>query len=275
MKNYLKLVNFEINRFMKIYIVLIISTIILQVVGLFFRSQSYLSEADHWIYDNQLPIEEFLGQYGPMSMHKFLNTLWFIGSVALCVVTLLIYVFFIWYRDWLGKNTFIYRLLMLPTNRINIFLSKATSIFIFVLGLIALQLILFPIESLLLTWFVPDELRLDMNLLQIMEYPFMFVLFPKTILEFFINYGIGLIVVFVLFTFVLFERCFRLKGVMIGVVYTALSFVVFISPIFLNILLDHYFYPIELFGFVVFTGLLVITGSILTSYYLLNKKIRV
>src|SRR5690606_16994264 len=129
--------------------------------------------------------------------------------------------------------------------------------------------------SLLLTWLVPDELRLDMNLLQIMEYPFMFVLFPKTILEFFINYGIGLIVVFVLFTFVLFERCYRLKGIFIGMVYVALSFVVFISPIFLNILLDHYFYPIELFGFVVFTGLVVMTCSILTSYYLLNKKIRV
>ena len=37
----------------------------------------------------------------------------------------MIYVFFIWYRDWLGKYTFAYRLLMLPTTRINIYFAKA------------------------------------------------------------------------------------------------------------------------------------------------------
>ena len=30
-----------------------------------------------------------------------------------------------------GKNTFIYRLLMLPTNRLNIYLAKATTILLF------------------------------------------------------------------------------------------------------------------------------------------------
>ena len=42
--------------------------------------------------------------------------MWFLGPIALCIAALIIYVFFIWYRDWLGKNTFAYRLLMLPTD---------------------------------------------------------------------------------------------------------------------------------------------------------------
>ena len=53
------------------------------------------------------------------------------GPIALCVVVLIIYVFFIWYRDWLGKNTFIYRLLMLPTARIQCLFSKGDNDFTF------------------------------------------------------------------------------------------------------------------------------------------------
>ena len=49
----------------------------------------------------------------------------------LCGVILIIYVFFIWYRDWLGKNTFIYRLLMLPTARIQCLFGKGNDDFAF------------------------------------------------------------------------------------------------------------------------------------------------
>ena len=46
------------------------------------------------------------------------------GTISSVHVVLIIYVFFIWYRDWFGKNTFIYRLFMLPTARINVYLQR-------------------------------------------------------------------------------------------------------------------------------------------------------
>ena len=45
---------------------------------------------------------------------------------------------------------------MLPTARMNIYLAKATTILLFVLGLVALQLLLFPVEGQVLQWMVPD-----------------------------------------------------------------------------------------------------------------------
>ena len=85
--------------------------------------------------------------HGTMSFLNISKSVWFMGPIIVCGVTLIIYVFFIWYRDWLGKNTFSYRLLMLPTARINVYLAKATTILLYVLGLVALQLLLLPIEG--------------------------------------------------------------------------------------------------------------------------------
>ena len=75
-----------------------------------------------------------------------MNSGWFGIPIIFCIAMLMIYVFFIWYRDWFGKNTFIYRLLMLPTERITIYFSKLTAILFFVLGLVALQIVLMLIE---------------------------------------------------------------------------------------------------------------------------------
>jgi hypothetical protein len=152
MSRYLKLVNFEFNRFLKLYLVLIGATILLQIVGVFASSQSYLNRANDLLYKELMPKETFIEQYGTLSFINITQTTWFMGPITLCIIALIIYVFFIWYRDWFGKNTFIYRLLMLPTNRLNIYLAKATTILLFILGLLAVQLLLFPIEGQILNW---------------------------------------------------------------------------------------------------------------------------
>ena len=108
----------------------------------------------------------------------FLRQLGLWDRLQLCGVALIIYVFFIWYRDWLGKNTFIYRLLMLPTARINVYLAKATTILLFVLGLVALQLLLLPIEGQVLQWMVPTEFRTDMSINEITNFRDFECIFP-------------------------------------------------------------------------------------------------
>ncbi|MFD2044255.1 hypothetical protein ACFSTA_10210 [Ornithinibacillus salinisoli] len=277
MNRYLKLVNFELNRFMKIYLVLIGVTIVSQIIGVIVRANQYLSRANELIYEELMPKEAFLEQYGRMSFELVVQTLWFSGPIALCIATLTIYVLFIWYRDWLGKNTFIYRLLMLPTARINVYLAKATTILLFVLGLVSVQLILFPIESRILQLIVPIDFRLDLSIHEIIStFYHLNILFPNTFIEFLIYYGTGFAAVLVLFTAILFERSFRWKGIFFGLLYGGVSVLVFLSPILIeSFILQEFFYPIELFVLEMITGLIVIAGSIWVSAYLLKKRIRV
>ena len=276
MSRYLKLVNFEFNRFLKLYLVLIGATILLQIVGVFFSSQNYLNRANDLMYKELMPKETFIEQYGTLSFFEITQTTWFIGPIALCIAVLIIYVFFIWYRDWLGKNTFIYRLLMLPTNRLNIYLAKATTILLFILGLLAMQLLLFPIEGQILQWMVPAEFRTDMTIFEITKRDYLNVFFPQTFTEFVLYYGIGMTAVFVVFTAILFERSYRLKGIIYGLLYCAVSVVFFIAPILVDqLMLKNYFYPMELFFMEVVTGLIVLAGAIWTGHFLLKNKIRV
>ncbi|MCM3398948.1 hypothetical protein [Oceanobacillus profundus] len=277
MNRYVKLVNFELGRFMKVYIALIGITIISQLAAVIVVSKSYLNNANQAMNVDHMAIETFIEQYGRMSFNDVTNSIFFIGPIALCIVTLLIYSLFIWYRDWFGKNTFIYRLLMLPTARLNVYLAKASAIFLFVLGLVGLQILLLPLERMILQWMVPIDLRWDLSINEmIRNFDRLGIMLPYSIAEFAIHYGIGFMAVIVLFTIIMFERCYRLKGILLGIGYGALALIVFFLPVFVQeFMLYNYFYPEELFMLMLVTGLLVTAGSIWMSNHLLTRKIRV
>ncbi len=276
MSRYLKLVHFEFQRFAKLYLVLIGMTIVLQLTGIIVVSRKYMSDANQLIYKELMPKSQFIEQFGEMSFNKLFQSLWFVGPIMLCIAVLIIYVFFIWYRDWLGKNTFVYRLLMLPTARSNVYLAKATTIFLLVFGLVALQIVLYPVESQVLQWVVPDEFRMDLSLNEIAKLSYLYVLFPDSFIEFVLHYGIGMIAVFVVFTAILFERAYRFIGIFYGVVYSGVSFLIFIAPLLIDgFLLNGYFYPIEIFLLMIVSGLIVLAGAILLGNYLINHKVRV
>ncbi|GAB3046275.1 hypothetical protein [Virgibacillus ainsalahensis] len=279
MNRYLKLVNFELGRFMKIYLVLIGITIVSQIAGVIVTSNNYVSEANKAVYENLIPIEQFLERTGTMSMLQVIQSMWFMGPIALCIAALIFYCFFIWYRDWFGKNTFIYRLLMLPTARLNVFLAKATAIFLLVLGLVALQLLLLPVESTILKWMVPLDFRTDMVVGEMVNNSvngILQVLLPQSFIQFMINYGIGFMAVFILFTAILFERSFRWKGILLGAVYSVIALSIFLLPILLEVFFGFdYLYPFEMLVIQGILGILVALASIWMSRFLLNKKITV
>jgi hypothetical protein len=276
MSRYLKLVNFEFNRFWKLYIVLIGVTILSQLIGVIVESRTYVNQANQMIYEELIPMSEFIEQNGTLSFYNISQTLWFMGPIGLCLVVLIIYVFFIWYRDWLGKNTFIYRLLMLPTARIHVYLAKATTILLFTLGIVALQLILLPIENQVLLRIVPNELRTNLSVYEMIKVPDLMIMFPNTFIEFIIYYVGGMAAVFIVFTAILFERSFRMKGVFYGILYSAASIVIFLAPILVDeFILNNYFYPLELFFMELGTGFIVLTGAIWTGNFLITKKVRV
>ncbi|TKC19032.1 hypothetical protein [Robertmurraya kyonggiensis] len=276
MNRYMKLVNFEFNRFIKLYFVLIAFTIVVQLSGVVVKSKSYLNGANEAIKESMLTKSEYVIQYGPMSFIDISMSPWIMGPIALCAITLVIYVFFIWYRDWVGKNTFSYRLFMLPTARLNIYLAKATTILLFVLGLIALQLVLLPIENQIFKWMVEDVYRIDLSVLEIANQYYLNLLFPKNILEFILFYGAGMTAVTMVFTAILFERSYRIKGIFYGIVYCAVSILIFLAPLLLQAsLLENYFYPMELLFLEIAACVIVLAGAIWIGNLLIKNKVRV
>src|SRR5690625_4225955 len=222
--------------------------------------------------------EQFLYDYWPFSLRDAVYTLGFLGPIAIGVVGLLFYMFFIWYRDWFAKNTFIYRLLMLPTSRMNIYFAKLATIMTTVLGMVAMQIIYLKIYEQVIKWIVPVVYRVDLHLTLVVESTeYLNIFIPSYVSSFFIAYGLGLAFVVVIFTAILFERSFKLIGIIIGVIYTALAFGLFIAPFVIQFIFfdSFYFYNDEMLYIQTAITAGIIGISLYVSNYLLNKKVTV
>lgn len=277
MKNYVKLVNFEFNRVAKLYAALLGFIFIVQTTGVIVQSKNYVKMADEKIFEEFMLKAQFLDTFGHMSFIQIIRSTWFLGPIAISIAGIGFYIFLIWYRDWLGKNTFIYRLLMLPTTRLNIFFAKITNILLMTFGLVALQLIILPIEIMVMKAMVPEEFRRDLGVKEILtNMPELSIIIPSSVTELILYYGAGLLAVSIVFTAILIERSFRLKGIFAALMYIAIAVILTISPLLLQeFVLDGFFYPIELFILEIITGLLVLAASVWMSRFLLTKKITV
>jgi hypothetical protein len=185
---------------------------------------------------------------------------------------MLFYVFFIWYRDWFGKNTFICRLLMLPTERMNLYWAKLTAILAFVLGLVALQLVLFPLHLWLFGQMLPPDIGLAVSVSGFILHDQIFqILIPPTFLDFVLYYGAGVLGVAVVFTAILIERSYRLKGLVGGTLYAAAAGIAMLIPQSFR----GFLYPIEIFWLMLGIGIALLGISLWISRLLLTRKITV
>jgi len=275
MKSYLKLVNFEINRFFKLYLIIMALTVVSQIMGTIIVSKGNMNYINQVIYENQLSVSQYIEENRPFSFQRVVYSEWFTMPIFFCMALLMIYVFFIWYREWFGKNTFIYRLLMLPAERITIYFSKLTAIMLFVLGLITLQIILVPIETFIFNRIVPAEFRTSYPLIDFYSVEIWRWLYPNTIIEFILMYGIGLIVVAIIFTAILLERSYGLKGIFSAVAYSVLSFGILVAPVILSSIYTSYFYPSEILLMELVTSIIVLGSAFWIANQLLKYKIRV
>lgn len=278
MKSYLKLVNFEINRFTKIYLTLWIITLLSQFIGVIVIAKSKMNQAHEVMVEQNLSEQAYLHDYGGFTFTHFTSTLWFVGPIALCIIALLFYCLMIWYRDWIGKNTFAYRLLMLPTARISLYFSKASAVFLFIIGLLAFQILILPLENALFESLIQENfLQTSMNVSSILQSHVMLgIIFPPYLSDFLISYGIGMMFVFVLFTSILFERSFRLKGIVFGILYFIAAVLLFLSPLF--IIANEtvpVLYPEEIFAIFLILGIFILGASIVIGNWLISKRVLV
>jgi hypothetical protein len=277
---YLKLVHMEVHRFRFILAGLMGLTAICQIGALIVLVTGELARVE-----SQPPLD---GRYihsgiSPNGKYSFawviFNTqAWFTIPILLSIAALVAYVFLIWYRDWVGRDTFIYRLLMLPTARRHIYLAKLTAVLLFVFGMVAFQLLLLPIENMIFNLMMPSEMREASYITDVISANRILELFlPIHFDQFLFSYGLGIIAVLSVFTAILFERSYRITGILYAILYLACCAATIILPaVVLGIdRSDAWFYPEEIFAIeLALLGLVMVT-SIWLGFRLLSKKITV
>ncbi|WP_059105496.1 hypothetical protein [Shouchella shacheensis] len=276
--SYLKLVHFELSRFMKIYLSLIGLVILTQFLGVYLVARAYLEQAESAMTFEGMTPEAFVHQFGAMDFTRVLGSLWFNGGVALSVATLLLYAILIWYREWIGKNTFAYRLLTLPTHRMSIYFAKLTAVFLMTLGLVTIQIPLLVAEQALLAWLIPQELyngAMSVQEIVTSTYGPLNVIIPADFGAFLIHYGIGSLSLLVLFTMILFERSFKWKGMVFAFLYGVGALLLVIGPFFFFGDFSRFLYDSEIFLLLLGLTLFLAALSIWVSYQLITKKITV
>ena len=279
MNRYLKLVHMEISRFWKLYVALLVATLLMQCGGIIYSVRSYISNRKQNMEIELLTDAQYAIKYGASSFYRTLMDMsfWIIAPIALSIAALLFYTAFIWYREWMGKNSFIYRLLMIPTARRNIYFAKLTAILLLALGLVGFQLTILPIEKLIYDGMIPLGLSEPMSLLEIIRYyPVFVVLIPNHFTDFLLFYGVGLTFIILIFTAIMLERSYRMKGLLGGIVYLFLTVFILLSPLFIwGSQTKLYLYSMELIAIELTVILVIGLLSLWLSLYLLDKKVTV
>lgn len=276
--NVLKLTNFELQRMSKFLFGLIGITLITNLVGYFYVPIRFMSRINKFIAENAASIEEALDIYGTFSFFNMTNTLWIVGPIALGISGMFFYSIFTWYREWFGKNTFAYRLMMLPIKRMNVFFSKLITIFIGIFALLSTQIVSLAIGYPIVSMIIDSDFFHNLSLMESVHMNLTFhYLFPISPLLFLAVNGIGLVLLLVLFTIILMERSFGIKGIIMGVFYGGVALALVIFPFFISNLLKNYYilYNSETILIEVLMFIVIGLVSIFTSRYLINTKITV
>ena len=269
--NFIKLLNFEINRFWTIFGVLATFTATFQLSGLIITTQTFMGN----VRSRNIDEATYAAQYGTFDFSQFIYSSWFAIPILICFTILALYIFVIWYRDWFGKSTFIYRLLMLPTARITIYVAKLCTILLFTFGLLAWQIGLVAIERIVAKALIPATLYSnESNFTAYLADPLNLVI-PVTFTEFLLLYGFGVIIVIVLFTAILIERSYHLKGILFASLYGIVATIVLFLPSTIEIIFYNVLFPNEIMLLTMFTGVIVIAASVLLSRYLMKYKVTV
>lgn len=278
MNHFFRLLNFEFERLSKFLFTLMTVTAVSQLFGFLLLSRSYVGRVNRLRQQQNFTVEQILQSEGVFTITNVFDTLWTYGPLALCIIGLLFYSFFIWYRDWFGENTFIYRLLMLPINRIYIFFTKLITLFIAIFSLLTFQIGIVFIGQPILSLLVPNDFFQQLSIQEIIQSNFLLQLFlPNEGVLFFLSYGAGLLFLIVVFTAILIERSYRIRGIFYGIVYGVFSLLLLLSTITINYWnpIPFEFYSSEAVKLTIGTGIIIGIFSLAVSNRLINRRLTI
>lgn len=196
---------------------------------------------------------------------KSMNVLLMI-AIILCTL----YSFVIWYRDFIGKNKSIYTLYMLPINKFNIYIAKLMMVVSLIFGIVLAEILVWIISLLIITNVTSVSLKelidvvVNINLFGVIA----FIRF--SVIEFIMVNILGVIsAIMSIFAGVIIHKSFKKLGVILGIVYIIGSIFYFYSVNILNI-----YYTDRILNNTLLCYFILMFASIVISYNLLNKKIK-
>lgn len=277
-QSFIKLTSFEFDRVFKFLVTLMGITVISNLIGFIWIPLKYRNGANQAMVEENLTTQQILEHFGQFTFDTVTNSFWILGPIALGIIGFGFYSFFIWYREWFGKNTFAYRLLMLPVSRMQVFFSKLAIIFVGIFSLVAIQLIVLYIGYHIGSAIIPNEFMASTSFLSMLssQITFYYVL-PIQASNFFVNIGVGIAMLLVLFTIILIERCYSIKGIVMGIAYGVTSLFIAILPFAIGDIFNNYYilYDSEMVILVSLMLIIISAVSITLSRYLINNKITV
>ncbi|MGL5693013.1 MAG: hypothetical protein ACRCXA_02990 [Peptostreptococcaceae bacterium] len=196
---------------------------------------------------------------------RSMNSL-FMFAIIICIL----YSFVIWYRDFMGKNKSIYTLYMLPINKFDIYLSKLMMVVSLIFGIILTEILVWIMSSLIITNVTSVSMNEFIEVIsKINAYDILSFIRFSTI-EFIMVNILGVIsAIMSIFTGVIIHKSFKKIGVILGIVYIIGSIVYFYSVNVLNI-----YYTDKILNHTLLCYFVLMLASIVISYNLLNKKIK-
>ncbi|MGL4521383.1 MAG: hypothetical protein ACRCWQ_02360 [Bacilli bacterium] len=263
MNGFIKLVNYELQRIAKPFIGLTIIVSVIQAISV------YLSVAKN--VDSLQEEQIFNVMYNLMKNYEVTVVLTF-GAVGNIV---LLYTLVIWYRDWFGKSKEIYSLFMMPVSRFTIYLSKLSTILLTTGMFFSAQLVQYPFQNWLYTTLSPKlegeyQLTLE-NWMNGTNY-IMSAFDLGNYKTFILIWSIIIVSILTSFTFVMLERSFGIKGIVLGIV-SGVGTLFIMSAVIFSESLDWMMITNDRFTSLVVITMLLIGVHVLVSRWLLLKKI--
>lgn len=274
MKKFIHLFDFEMERFLKF---LLPTFVVVAFIQLFATLNTVHT------YKNSLEEADALGRatdlFPAFSIQNVTGGGIYELSILLIVLVFMFYSFFTWYREWQGKNTFIYRLLMLPIDRSNILLSKTLVFLIGGLLAFVFQFAMYYIQIQITERIVPSShyVLLNVHNAQPLHSLFQAFLYPTTFFEFTNIYSFAFGALLSLYAGILIERSYGLKGAVMGVIYFVAYFVVYLvlNGILRTDYLSLGLMPSQISIIILGYQFLMIAFGTLISIRLLKYKIKV
>jgi len=129
--NLLKLLGWEVERLTKPYLILITLLVVTQFawLGVFLWSEKNMYEEMR-----RAGTPDYTLTFG-----NYLGGTPFILSIGVAVTAMVFFSFWIWYRDFQGRGTFMMRLLLMPQQRMLVFGAKLVTMMLMILGLFSGQ----------------------------------------------------------------------------------------------------------------------------------------
>lgn len=267
MRDLMKLFEFDLKRNIKNYVFIIICCCSILFLNLVKNLNDYNYIIENAVKTEQLSkIGKTIETVSVMGFSSFGNLM---GSIKSCflfgIFVCICYAFFIWYRDFDMKSKSIYTLVMLPKNKINIYISKLLNVLFLVYSYTIFFIIMLFIASKILPNYMLGSIA-NYNFVQETIYK-LNILLPYSFENLLVEYVFLLIgVICIVFTSILINKSvYKLRALM--------SFLFLVMEILIFIILVEFIIPYEYSNVftVVYSSVSIFVCSFMSNKLLNNK----